>query len=179
MIIGLAGKSCSGKNYVGTLLSHKGFQVMDLDVECAKIRRECRDDLLSVFGTYDSGELASIVFSDPEKLKQLEQIIYPRLKEVILECKYDLVINGATLHRSGLDEICSYIIYIDAPYDVRLKRALNRDKISEKDFRKRDSSQNDIDYRSVNYRCPVYVIDNTDGIKEQDLDRILTLRKDS
>lgn len=179
MIIGLTGKSCSGKNFVSQMLSRRGFTVMDLDRECALIRRRCQTEILQVFNTQDPKEIAKIVFSDPQKRKQLEDILYPRLKEQILNCKYDLVINGATLHRSGFDGLCSYIIYVDAPYEVRCKRALKRDKITQEAFFNREQAQADIDYRTADYRCPVYVLDNSDSVKEEDLDRILTGRKDS
>lgn len=174
MIIGLTGKSCSGKNFVGHLLERKGFKVMDLDRECAQLRKEHKDEILRIFGTYDSGELSKIVFSSPEKMHLLEQILYPRLKERILKCNYDLVINGATLYRSGFDSLCRFIIYVDAPFKVRLLRAISRDNITEEEFKKREALQADIDTHSVSYRCPVYVLDNTDCVREQDLDKILT-----
>ncbi|MBQ5392177.1 MAG: hypothetical protein IIU44_07385 [Spirochaetales bacterium] len=34
MIIGLVGKSCSGKNFVGGILEKAGILVWDLDVMC-------------------------------------------------------------------------------------------------------------------------------------------------
>lgn len=178
MIIGLTGKSCSGKNVVEQMLSRRGFTVMDLDKECAAIRRRCQTLIMQTFNTQDPKEIAQIVFSDPQKRKQLEDILYPRLKEQILSSKYDLVINGATLYRSGFDSLCSYIIYVDAPYEVRCKRALKRDKISQEAFANREQAQADIDYRTVQYRCPVFVLDNSDFVKEEDLDKILTGRKD-
>lgn len=174
MIIGLTGKSCSGKNYIGTLLNRKGFEVWDLDREAEKIRKEQSDKIYKLFNTNDKKKIANIVFADSNKLKQLEDIIYPVLTEKILNAKNDIVINGATLYRSALDKLCSFIIYVDAPFETRFERAYLRDHISKEDFQKREDSQNDVDYRIVNYRCPVFVVDNSKKDVTEDLDRILS-----
>lgn len=179
MVIGLAGKSCSGKNFAGDILKRYGFTVWDLDEECAKIRKSEKDKILALFGTYDAKELGKIVFSDEKKLRLLEGVIYPELKKKIEAFKYDLVLNGATLYRGGFDAMCSFLIYVDAPYEVRLERAKVRDRISEEDFAKREAAQTDVDYKNVTYRCPVFVLDSTEGIKVQDLDRILNFRQQS
>lgn len=173
MLIGLTGKSCSGKNIVSKYFSRKGFEVWDLDREAEKIRKEKRSEVLAVFGTTDSKKLASIVFSDSEKLKKLEQIIYPQLVSKIKEFKYDLVINGATLKHAGLDSLCSLIIYVDVSYETRLKRACERDGISEAEFSLRDAAQSDVDFRKVKYDCPVYPVDNEKDCTAQ-LDEIFS-----
>ncbi len=176
MIVGLTGKSCSGKNYVAKSLKALGFTVWDLDREAAKIRNSMKDEVLKQLGTYDARELRELVFQNPEKLHVLEKIIYPVLQKKILCYRYDLVINGATLHRSGFDTLCKFVIYVDAPYEERLKRAKKRDRITEKEFALREASQQDIDFRAVKYRCPVHVLDNTSGFTPEDLDRALTFR---
>lgn len=167
MLIGLTGKSCSGKNYVSDYFSRKGFEVWDLDREAAKIRKQKHKEITAAFGTTDSAKLRTIVFSDSEKLETLQNIIYPALIQKIKNCKYDLVINGATLKRADLDLLCSFIIYVDAPYEIRLKRAVKRDGITEAEFAKRENAQDDVDYRKVRYACPVYPIDTTEDWNAQ------------
>lgn len=173
MIIGLTGKSCSGKNYVGSLLKRKGFEVWDLDREAEKIRNKHSDRVCNELGSSDPRIIGDIVFNNPEKLKALENIIYPELTEKILGCKSDIVINGATIFRSGLDKYCSFVIYVEAPYSERLKRAETRDSVSEESFFKRDKAQEDTDYRVSEYRCPVYVLNNNGNDVSSDLDKIL------
>lgn len=173
MIIGITGKSCAGKNVVSQHLSRRGFEVWDLDREAEKIRKEKRREVMNVFGTTDKAELAKIVFSDPAKLKELENIIYPELVKKIKACKYDLVINGATLKRANLDELCSFIIYVDASYETRLKRAIERDKVTEAEFAKRDAAQNDTDFRINAYSCKVVYL-STEKDFTGNLNEILT-----
>lgn len=166
MVIGLTGKICSGKNHIGRLLSSRGFEVWDLDREAEKIRRAKRTDIFNTFGTTDSGELAQKVFNNPGALKQLEDIIYPELKEKIKAYPFDLVINGALLNRAGFDSLCSFIIFVDAPYEIRKDRALNQRHLSEEEFERRNTAQEDVNPAS--YSCPVRTIQNN-GQAEQEL----------
>ena len=160
MVIGLSGKICSGKNYVGRLLGSRGFEVWDLDREAEKIRKARRTEIFNAFGTTDSEELSRKVFSDPKDLKTLEDIIYPELRQKIEAYPFDLVINGALLNRSGFDSLCSFIIFVDAPYEIRKQRAVSQRHMTEEEFERRNNSQ--IDVSPASYTCPVRVLVNTD-----------------
>lgn len=160
MVIGLTGKICSGKNYVGRLLASRGFEVWDLDREAEKIRTRKRTEIFNAFGTTDTAELSRKVFNNPQALKQLEDIIYPDLKEKIKTYPFDLVINGALLNRSGFEELCSFIIFVDAPYEIRKQRAVSQRRMTEEEFERRNNSQTDVSPAS--YTCPVRVLVNTD-----------------
>ena len=50
---------------------------------------------------------------------------------------------------------------MDAPYEVRLKRAKERDGVSEEAFALREKSQEDVDFRTVDYGIPVYTVSNS------------------
>ena len=165
MIIGLVGKSCSGKNVVGSILEKNGILVWDLDKMCHEGLEENAEVVTKVFGCVSRKEIGDIVFSDPSKRKELEAILYPYLERKILAWKASnpgkvLVINGALLYRAGFHRLCNAIIYVDASYEVRLSRAVNRDGISGEAFLLREKSQADVDYRNVDYEVPVYVVDN-------------------
>lgn len=165
MIIGLVGKSCSGKNVVGSILEKNGILVWDLDKMCHEGLEENAEVVTKAFGCVSRKEIGDIVFSDPSKRKELEAILYPYLERKILAWKASnpgkvLVINGALLYRAGFHRLCNAIIYVDASYEVRLSRAVNRDGISGEAFLLREKSQADVDYRNVDYEVPVYVVDN-------------------
>ena len=162
MLIGLVGKSCSGKNYVGTMLERMGFEVLDLDVLGHEGLSANADAIESV--------------DDPSLRKALEDILYPWMERRILEHEAlrggsVLVLNGALLHRAGIDRLCKAVIYVDAPYEVRLKRAFERDGISEEAFQKREAAQEDVDFRDNAYRCPVFVVENGFGAEKRELNR--------
>ena len=179
MVIGLTGKSCSGKNYVGEILSSKGLEVWDTDRMCHDGLNENIRAIVSQFGEEvirrngDKAEvsrpaLGKIVFSDPARRKALEDILYPWLRKKVEARISDnpdgvLVLNGALLYRSGLCSLCSCVIYVDASYDVRLKRAMERDGLDETTFMLREESQQDVDFRDVTYPVPLCVVSNNDS----------------
>lgn len=176
MIVGLTGKSCSGKNHVGTILKKMGLEVWDLDVLAHDGLYANSDAIIKLFGPeivhHEDGKdiisrkaIGKVVFSDPGMRKKLEDILYPWLRGLILDWKdshpdRNLVLNGALLYRSGFNNLCDFIIYVDADYDVRLKRAMSRDGISEEAFRLREQSQSDVDFRDVDYGVPLEVVTN-------------------
>ena len=168
MVIGLTGKSCSGKNEAGNILAQTGLEVWDLDRIAHRGLEENREAVEAVFGPDISRPaIGRIVFRDPEKRRQLEGILYPWLGKKISAWKDEnpdgvLVINGALLHRAGFHLLCDCIIYVDAPFNVRLERALQRDGVTEEQFRLREGSQDDVDFRVVDYKVPVHVILNVD-----------------
>lgn len=177
MLVGLTGRICCGKNYIGRLLTLRGFEVWDLDRVAEKTRISLRTEVMALFGTTDSKELASIVFNNPEKLAALENLIYPHLKKQIEEYPFDLVINGALLHRSGFDAMCDFAIYVDAPEEERKRRAQVYRGLTDEEFERRDNAQKDIDPDFSKYACPVVEIDNygkSDAALIADLDRIFS-----
>ncbi len=183
MIIGLTGKSCSGKNYVGEILRSRGLEVWDTDVMCHNGLTENLQAIVSEFGEgvvirdaegfeVSRPALGKIVFEDEGKLRALEGILYPWLRKLVLEWKDSnpegiLVLNGALLYRAGFCELCDCMIYVDATYEVRLSRALQRDGIDEKAFRLREKSQTDVDFRDVDYGIPLYIVSNNDSNLEE------------
>lgn len=176
MIIGLVGKSCSGKNCVGGILEKAGILVWDLDVMCHEGLVENADAVRDAFGpeavTVSDGKVSvsrrvigKVVFADPSKRAALELILYPWLENKIRQWDADnpdgvLVINGALLFRAGFHRLCCAVIYVDASYEVRLSRAMERDGITEEAFQLREKSQTDVDYRNVDYGVPLYVVTN-------------------
>lgn len=184
MVIGLTGKSCSGKNCVGDILKDAGFLVWDADRMCHDGLIENKEAVFSLFGEKagtekdgvfvpDRREIGRVVFSDPAKRTALEGILYPWLLEKVLEWKASnpdgvLFLNGALLHRAGFQAIGDIVIYVDATYEVRLKRAMERDGVSREVFDLREKAQEDVDYRNVSYGLPLYVITNN----ESDIDNL-------
>ena len=184
MIIGLTGKSCSGKNLVGKILQEMGLEVWDLDKVAHDGLDANSEAIIKLFGQkvvhqidgrkcFDRKTIAGIVFSDPQMRTKLEDILYPWLKGLVVSWKKShpdgsLVINGALLYRSGFNRLCDYVIYVDASFYVRQKRALMRDGITEEAFGLREKSQEDVDFRCVDYGVPLGVVSN----EEADMDKL-------
>ena len=175
MVIGLTGKSCSGKNYVGRVLEGIGLEVWDTDRMCHDGLNENIRAIVSEFGEgvvqgaeVSRPALGKIVFSDPERRKALENILYPWLREKVEEWikrspEGILVLNGALLYRAGFCDLCECVIYVDASYETRLRRAIERDGLDEKTFMLREQSQQDVDFRDVTYPVTLYIVSNNDS----------------
>jgi len=165
MIIGLTGTYCAGKNHIASFLEKRGLPVLDADKLGHQILEAQKQTILAQFGqdlqkpdgSLDRRLLGQRVYSNSEKLKQLEAIIHPevnRLTEewVAEEDRGDCVINAALLHKSSVFNRLDLIIIVTAPFLTRILRAKRRDRLPWKELFKRFASQKDFNthYLSVN-----------------------------
>ena len=178
MIIGLTGKSCSGKDYVARLFGEE-FVVIDEDNLGHVALDNNREKLVAAFGDsiitdgkVDRKKLGPIVFSDKEKLEKLNSISHPwMVAETLRLCREAesegkiAVINAAILEKMGFVPYCNEVVLVSSPYSERLKRAVMRDKITPEAFEKRDENQKDIGSTISNGGVKVTNIIN-DGDKE-------------
>jgi dephospho-CoA kinase len=92
--MGLTGGIASGKSAVAVMLRELGFPVLEADLVAHKLLdpgEEAHDEVLREFGAeladrsgrIDRGKLGEIVFADPPKLARLNQIIHPRVEEIV------------------------------------------------------------------------------------------------
>ncbi len=174
MTIGLTGKICAGKDEAASSLASLGAYVIDLDKLGHEALIQNKEKLVSAFGSgiingdaVDRKKLASLVFSDEKELRKLESISHPWMiketrarAEKALREKRIVVINAAILKRLGLDEICDEILFIDAPFELRAKRAEIRNGIRREEFRKRDENQKDIVSTFEDFQGTMVVIVN-------------------
>ena len=178
MIIGLTGKSCSGKDYVSHLFGEE-FVVIDEDKLGHVALDNNREKLVAAFGDsiitdgrVDRKKLGPMVFSDKEKLEKLNSISHPwMVAETLSLCREAeregkiAVINAAILEKMGFVPYCNEVVLVSSPYSERLKRAVMRDKITPEAFEKRDENQKDIGSTLSNGGVKVTNIIN-DGDKE-------------
>ena len=159
MIVGLTGKSCSGKNRVAELLDDSIFTVIDedkighdaLSANVDKIREAFGDDVIGADNSVDRKKLGPIVFSSAKNLETLNSISHPWMVEKTLEMAKEIeesgkvaVINAAILESMGFVEHCNEVLLVISDYENRLKRAMSRDGITKEAFDKRASAQKNI-----------------------------------
>jgi dephospho-CoA kinase len=86
-------------------------------------------------GTLNRTRLGSMVFQDENSRLLLEQILHPKVREIIFaEIKFlaeqqqnlVLVLDIPLLHEGGLDKLCDLVIFVDAPEEQRSARACER-----------------------------------------------------
>ena len=157
-IVGLTGQSGAGKTTICEFLSDAGFGIVNCDEvarECTKDGSSCNKELARDFPACFDEKLSinrrmisEIIFSDNEKLKRFDDIVYPFINELIdekiseLSGRYDvIVLDAPTLFEAGADKKCNAIIGVVAKKDIRLERIKTRDGISEELALKRFKSQ--------------------------------------
>jgi dephospho-CoA kinase len=155
-IIGLTGGIGSGKTTVANYLMAKNIPVYIADDEAKKIinSKKVTTKIKEIFGSeviennsINRSALAAIVFSDKEKLAQLNSIIHPEVKKHFKKwfaSKQDftfVVKESAILFESGAHVDCDAIILVTAPLETRIKRTIKRDKTTRKSVLQRINNQ--------------------------------------
>ena len=85
-VIGLTGNIGCGKSTVAHMLRELGVATIDADAVAREIRHndaEARAEIQRRFGTYEAAELARVVFTDADALRDLERILHPRVRGAI------------------------------------------------------------------------------------------------
>ena len=163
VIIGITGGSGTGKSSLAGLLGH---EVIDADRLYHRIFEENTDlknELVRRFGTCERKELADIVFADKNKLDELNAVtfgyIMPAIEEKILPGR-DVVIDAPLLFESGLDKKCDFTVAVLARRDVRIKRIMARDALSQSKAELRIDAQKPDEFYAERADC---VVANNDG----------------
>lgn len=155
-IIGLTGGIGSGKTTIANHFVKANIPVYIADDEARKITQspEIIEEIKQKFGSeiFDDAilnreKLSKIVFSDPEKLKQLNAIIHPAVKkhfqDWVLKHKNApyVIYEAAILFESGSYKNCDLIITVTAPLESRIQRVIQRDKTTREQVLKRINAQ--------------------------------------
>jgi len=93
--------------------------------------------------------LANYLFASADHVKQVNSIIHPRVKEDFKLwvqqhsiCKF-VAMESAILFEAGFQDVVDEVLMIDAPVDVRIIRAMQRDQASQEAIEKRIRQQMD------------------------------------
>ena len=161
--VAIVGNIASGKSTVEKIIEEKGFKVYDTDKIAHEILESC-EDVLKEFGTNNRPEIAKIVFSAPDKLRKLEEIIHPLVKEKLLkifENNFDLVfVSVPQLFEAGFEKLFDKIIYITADESTRRERLMKRNSLSPEEAQKRIEAQNEDNKKE---RAD-FIIENNDSL---------------
>jgi dephospho-CoA kinase len=185
-IIGVTGGIGSGKTTLVRYFESLGIPVFIADDEAKKVMQlpEVISQIKSLFGAtifeneqLNRQKLAAIVFSNSEKLSQLNGIIHPAVQT---QFKLWLdqnnlapfaIYEAAILFESGSNTICDYTITITAPLEERIVRVMDRDSVSREQVIQRINAQWTDAQRIAKSD---FVIENTNTQNaKQEIDKIL------
>ena len=138
--------SGAGKSTASKVLKEHGFFVIDCDSEARATvtRSPCIDEVRANFpavftdGVFERVKAAKFLFTNPQKLEQYQQIVFPYILYTILNVmnKSDaesILLDAPTLFQSGADDFCNKIIAVVADKTICVERIMKRDSISEDD----------------------------------------------
>ena len=155
-IVGLTGGIGSGKTTIANQFKSLGVPIYIADDEAKKLMNSdsVLEKIKKTFGEelvddniLNREKLAQIVFSNPEKLKQLNQIVHPEVKKHFLKWlnKHKnhpyIIKEAAILFESGSYKDCDFIITVTAPLEIRIQRILKRDNTTREDILNRIENQ--------------------------------------
>ena len=181
-IIGLTGGIASGKSTVTRTLVDLGAIIIDSDELAHNIMKPYKPawkDIVKIFGTeilnpdetINRDRLGQIVFNDPDKLRELNQITHWRIAE---RYKEDLrllrkekpeaivVMEIPLLYETHAERICDEVWVVWVDRETQMERLMQRDGISREDALKRIEAQMDLDEKA---RLADVVIDNRHSIE--------------
>ena len=189
-IIGLTGGIGSGKTTLVNYMESLGIPVFIADEEAKKAMQSPHvlEEVKTSFGPaiFENGhlnrqQLASIVFSNPDKLKILNSIIHPEVKRLFAiwldqhKTVPFVVYEAAILFESGSYQNCDYIITVTAPLEDRITRVMQRDNCSREQVLQRINAQWTDEERAAKSN---FVIDNTNSKSaKNEIDKILKILK--
>ena len=146
-VVGITGGIGSGKSAVTDHLEVLGITVVDADkvarvvVEpgtngLTAIAEHFGKDILLADGDLDRAALRKIVFDNPDERKVLEGITHPRIRDEIARQLSQatspyVVLSSPLLLESGQNTFADYVVVVDVPEEVQLRRTMARDDNSE------------------------------------------------
>ena len=154
--VGITGGIASGKSLLAKIFEEIGFPVFYSDRVSRKLVNESeglRQSIIELLGSesYSDGKMnnayvAKIIFNNPQLLEKLNRIIHPEVRKTFLDwCTKqtaDIVFNeAAILFETGAYANFDATILVTAPLEIRINRAIIRDKSNREDILKRIEQQ--------------------------------------
>ncbi|HEX3011478.1 MAG TPA: dephospho-CoA kinase [Syntrophomonadaceae bacterium] len=182
-IIGLTGGIASGKSTVSRVLKDLGAIIIDSDDVAHDIiapRKPAWHDIVKLFGprvlnpdmTVNRDILGEIVFNDTTQLKNLNQIVHPRVAERFKDDLQELrnmqpdavvVMDVPLLFETHMERICDVVWVVWVDRETQKQRLMKRNNYSEEEATIRIDAQMSLDEKAD---MADVVIDNSRNIEE-------------
>jgi len=159
-VIGITGPTGAGKTTALNVLDDLGGRIVDCDavyhdllIHSEPMRDELRqrygDEVFGSDGMLNRKALGAIVFEDKQALDDLNKITHKyvglAVDEVIDAARQDgvpaVAIDAIALIESGISDRCTCTVAVTAPDEVRVRRIMKREGITEEYARLRISAQ--------------------------------------
>ena len=169
-VIGILGGIGAGKSAVAAELGRLGCRVIDADaighqvLDEADVRAQVVElwgqGMLNEQGRVDRSRLGGVVFSDPRRLAALNGIMHGRIRhrmeQQIEQARADdsaraVVVDAAVLLEAGWDDLCTVLVFVEAPAEDRERRVAQQRQWSASAWAEREKLQISLDKKAA--RC--------------------------
>tara|TARA_B100000242_G_scaffold87817_1_gene58913 strand:+ start:406 stop:1017 length:612 start_codon:yes stop_codon:yes gene_type:complete len=198
--IAITGNIGSGKSTITKIIRELGFKVFDSDIEVKKaltnkdlinqISKEFKSKIPGLIkrNTINKDKLGEFVFSNPEELKKLEQLVHPKVwesKEKFFKKNFNeqaVFLDIPLLFEKKLQSKFDFIIRTRVSEEVQKKRVLKRKNMTNAKFDHIRKAQ--IDCSSVEEKFISLDINTQEDIKiikkkiKNFLETVLNLKKE-
>ncbi|KAF1292134.1 dephospho-CoA kinase [Candidatus Enterococcus leclercqii] len=174
-VLGVTGSIATGKTTAVNVFKEFGIPVVDGDQVARKIVAPNEPALAAIVSTFgqemltktgqlNRKRLGDIVFNDPQKRKQLDDLLDGYLREEILRqirtsaAQAPLVVADIPLlFERGYEQYMDQVAVVYIPQTLQLARLMSRDQLSKKEAQQRIDSQLSIEEKAARGD---WVIDN-------------------
>ena len=176
IVIGLTGGIGTGKSEVARILEEIGAYIIDADrlghsaylphsEIWEEVVKEFGDGVLLPDEEIDRKKLGSFVFNDPVQLAKLNEIMHPRMGQMVANIIEGLdaevvVVEAALLLEAGWDALVDEVWCTGASEDVVIDRLKARNGLDKEEAQKRINAQMSVDERKS--RSQVMIENNGD-----------------
>jgi dephospho-CoA kinase len=172
--VGLTGGIGSGKTTVAKVFEVLGIPVYYADDAAKRLMNEdeqLKQQLIQHFGeaTYTNGvlnrtHLSSIVFQNKEQLERLNSLVHPATiadaaKWFNNQSAPYVIKEAALLFESGTADGLDKVIGVWAPATIRIKRVMDRDKVTAEEVKRRMNNQIE---ETIKMRLCDFIIENNE-----------------
>ncbi|WP_277585494.1 dephospho-CoA kinase [Psychrobacillus antarcticus] len=197
MIIGLTGSIASGKSTVANMFKEMGFPIIDADLVARvvvekgtptikMIEETFGTEVIQEDGALNRETLGEIIFSNPSKRKQLNDIIHPAIRAEMLAQKSHLAEQGhpviimdiPLLFESRLQSFVDKVLVITVTEQMQLERLMARNSFTHEEAKLRIQSQLPLSVKEEGADAVIYNNGTIEETKQQ-LEKILTVWEQS
>ncbi|MCF6309727.1 MAG: dephospho-CoA kinase [Sulfurimonas sp.] len=188
--ISLTGGIATGKSTVASLLALNGMRVIDadsisheiLDASVSWVKENFGDEYISN-SKIDRAKLGSLVFSNSEAKKKLEDFLHPKIRDEIQmrsikqdKLKFPYLIDIPLFFENGAYDIKDSVV-VYTPSDVQLERFMKRNGYSKEESLSRINSQMPIEAKRDK---ATWIIDNSKNLKhlQQEVENFVEVIKE-
>ena len=189
-VIGLTGGIASGKSTVSELLSAHGFKIVDADIASRqavekgtkgleRVKEAFGEQAIDENGEMNRAYVGEVVFNQPEKRLELNEIVHPIVREIMEKEKaqylsegYHVIMDIPLLFENNLQDTVDEVWLVYTSESIQIDRLMERNNISMEEAKARVYSQISIDKKR---RMANREIDNRDTKLElkQNLENLL------